>query len=422
MFPRGQIDIRWADLGVALGRTMFPGDVAALSREVAAAWHADGVVFLTVRTGFDVMLQALALPVGSEVVCTAVNIPDMFELLEHHGLVPVPVDLDPRTLAPDPAAVEAAITPQTRAVLVTHLLGARMPMDGLHAVAAAHGLPVWEDCAQAFDGRYVGHADTAVAMFSFGPIKTATALGGGLFRVSDPALRQALWSGQDAHPLQSRRSWLGVVLNYGVMRLLSEPALYGLFVQVCAVAGTSHDQIINGRVLGLKGADWWAALRRRPSAPLLALLRRRVETYPASQVDERAAVARALVRLLPADAPVLGAGATLNVFWQFVLTPADPEGLVAALRTAGFDATTGASRLGPARAPAGRPAPARIAAAMARAVYVPAYTRIPAPARERLGQAIREALSAQPAGGGQPSSDSSSSSRPGAPSSRVASA
>jgi perosamine synthetase len=422
MFPRGQIDIRWADLGVGLALSLAPGDVDALSREVAAAWHPDGVAFLTVRTGFDVMLRALALPAGSEVVCTAVNIPDMFELLEHHGLVPVPVDLDPRTLAPDPADLEAAVTPQTRAVLATHLLGARMPLDAVHAVAAAHGLPVWEDCAQAFDGRYAGHRDTAVAMFSFGPIKTATALGGGLFRVADPALRAALWAGQAAHPIQARRAWLGVVLNYGLMRLLGEPALYRVFVRACAAVGTSHDQIINGRVLGLKGADWWAALRRRPSVPLLQLLRRRVETYPASQVDERAAVARALVDLLPAGAPVLGADAAHHVFWQFVLSPADPEGLVAALRAAGFDATTGASRLGPAVPPEGRPSATRIAAAMARAVYVPAYTRIPDDARRRLGRAIRDALAAESQREPQSSSDSSSSSRPRSPSSRVASA
>jgi dTDP-4-amino-4,6-dideoxygalactose transaminase len=396
MYPRGQIDIGWGDLGHAVAAALAPGDVDALSREVAGAWHPDGVAFLTVRTGFDVLLRALALPAGSEVVCTAVNIPDMYELLAHHGLVPVPVDLDPATLAPSVDALEAAITPRTRAVLITHLIGTRVPMDGVHAVAARHGLPVWEDCAQAFDGRYMGHADTAVAMFSFGPIKTATALGGGLFRVADPALRDALWAGQAEHPVQARRAWLGVVLNYGVMKLLGTPALYAVFVRACALAGTSHDQLINGRVLGLKGADWWAALRRRPSAPLLRLLRRRIETYPASRVDRRAALGRSLQDLLPAEAPLLGRDAQHHVFWQFVLTPRDPEAVVAALRAAGFDATTGASRLGPAPTVEGRPAPDRIAAAMARAVYVPAYARIPDAARRQLGRAIADALAAHP--------------------------
>lgn len=422
MFPRGQIDIRWTDLAAALSGSLAPGDVDALSREVAAAWHPDGVAFLTVRTGFDAMLRALALPAGSEVVCTAVNIPDMFALLAHHGLVPVPVDLDPRTLAPAPGALEAAVTTRTRALLITHLLGARMPLEAVHALARARGLPVWEDCAQAFDGRYAGHPDTAVSMFSFGPIKTATALGGGLFRVADPGLRAALWAEQAAHPIQSRRAWLGVVLNYALMRVLGEPPLYRAFVRACAAAGTSHDQLINGRVLGLKGDDYWAALRRRPSAPLLRLLRRRIETYPASLVDRRADTARSLLSMLPAHAPVLGADAAAHVFWQFVLTPERPAAMVSALRAAGFDATTGASRLGPAPTPPGARSPERIAAAMARAVYVPAYAGIPDDARRRLGRAICAALEADAAAGDQSSRDSSSSSRAAGPSSSVASA
>jgi len=416
MFPRGQIDIGHADLAHALASTVAPGAVRPLAEAVASGWHPDGVVFLTVRTGFDLLLQELALPRGSEVVCTAVNIPDMFDLLEHHGLVPVPVDLDPATLAPDPGALEAAVTERTRALLITHLVGTRVPMESVHAVAARHGLLVWEDCAQAFDGRYFGHPDTAVSMFSFGPIKTATALGGGLLRVSDAGLRGRLWEAQEGYPVQGRGAWLGVVLNYGVMKILGIPALYGVFVRACAVLGTSHDRIINGRVLGLKGADWWAALRRRPSVALLHLLRRRLASDPAGFVAQRSLDGRAVQAMLPTDAPLLGRASEVHGFWQLVVTPKDPEALVAALRSEGFDATTGASRLGPCAAPEGRPAPARIADVMARAVYVPAYSAIPEAARARLGRAIAAALAAQS------SRDSSSSSRPSEPSSSVASA
>ena len=416
MFPRGQIDIGYGDLLHAMAWTVVPGSVGVLARDVALSWHRDGVGFLTVRTGFDLMLQALALPQGSEVVCTAVNIPDMFDLLEHHGLVPVPVDLDPGTLAPGPEALEAALTERTRAILVTHLVGTRVPMDSVHALASRHGLPVWEDCAQAFDGRYQGHPDTAVAMFSFGPIKTATALGGGLFRVSDPSLRDALWAGQAAYPVQSRRAWLAVVLNYAVMKVLGIPSLYGVFVRACGVLGTSHDRIINGRVLGLKGADWWTALRRRPSVPLLCLLRRRLGRDVSSAVERRSSDGRAVQSMLPADAPLLGRRSEAHGFWQFVLSPDDPEALVAALRRAGFDATTGASRLGPTAAPAGRTAPTRIADAMARAVYVPAYSTIPPAARARLGRAITAALADQAV------RENSSNNRDPSPSSSVASA
>ena len=62
---------------------------------------ADGEdVFLSVRTALDLLLEAWALPRGSEVLMSAVTIPDMVAIVRHHGLVPVPVDLDMRRLAP----------------------------------------------------------------------------------------------------------------------------------------------------------------------------------------------------------------------------------------------------------------------------------------------------------------------------------
>ena len=54
----------------------------------------EAIVFLSVRTGWDLLLTALALPAGSEVVTSAVTIPDMVRIIEHHGLTPVPVDVD----------------------------------------------------------------------------------------------------------------------------------------------------------------------------------------------------------------------------------------------------------------------------------------------------------------------------------------
>jgi perosamine synthetase len=393
MYARGQIDISWSDLAFGLTSTLRRGGADAAARRAAAAWHPDAVSFLTLRTGWDLLLAALALPRGSEVVCTAVNIPDMFELLEHHGLVPVPVDLDPATLAPQPSDVRAALTEKTALVLVIHLVGARVEMGPIHALARERGLPVVEDCAQAFDGQYTGHPDSLVSMFSFGPIKTATALGGGLFRVRDDALRERLWSSQRDYPVQTRAAWLSVVANYSAMKALSSEQFYGAFVWTCTTLGTSHDKVINGRVLGLKGDDWWAALRRRPSAPLMSLLERRLTDGTRAQLDARTRAGDALLSLLPTGAVVLGRGAKLHSWWQFCVVTDRPDAVIAALRREGFDATAGASRLRPCSVPEGRPAPSRIDAAMSRVVYVPAYAGIGDAARGRLGRALSAVLS-----------------------------
>ena len=61
-------------------------------------------------TGFDLLLQTLRLPAGSEVLCSAITIPDMIHVLRHHNLVPVPVDVDFETLAVDGDALERAVT------------------------------------------------------------------------------------------------------------------------------------------------------------------------------------------------------------------------------------------------------------------------------------------------------------------------
>ena len=59
------------------------------------------VLFCRFSTGFDLLLQTLKLPAGSEILCSAITIPDMIYLVRHHGLVPVPVDLDVATLEVD---------------------------------------------------------------------------------------------------------------------------------------------------------------------------------------------------------------------------------------------------------------------------------------------------------------------------------
>jgi dTDP-4-amino-4,6-dideoxygalactose transaminase len=101
----------------------------------------------------------------------------MVAVIEHHGLVAVPIDLDPASCAVNLDALVAAITPRTRAVVVAHLFGSRMRMDAVVELAQRHSLFLLEDCAQAFAAdAYRGHAGSDVTLFSFGTIKTATAI------------------------------------------------------------------------------------------------------------------------------------------------------------------------------------------------------------------------------------------------------
>src|SRR5687768_1802064 len=97
MIPRGSPDLSWSDLAMGALALFRAGDHAALQSRAEAAWSSgdDTLACLSVRTGLDLLLQALALPRGSEVLVSAITIRDMVRILEHHGLVPVPLDVDP---------------------------------------------------------------------------------------------------------------------------------------------------------------------------------------------------------------------------------------------------------------------------------------------------------------------------------------
>ena len=126
---------------------------------------------LSIRTAFDAFLTVVNFPHGSEVIFTAINIPDMVSVVERHGLKVVPVDLDLDSLAPKPELVELAVTDKTVAILAAHLYGKWINLDKVFQVAHSHGLYVLEDCAESFQGLgRKGHKLSDLTFFSFGSI------------------------------------------------------------------------------------------------------------------------------------------------------------------------------------------------------------------------------------------------------------
>jgi hypothetical protein len=192
------IDFPWGELPHALrllrGEPASEAQRAAAAAEVEALWGGPGALAtLSVRTAFHLFLLAKRWPPGSEVIVSAINIPDMSSLLRHHGLRIVPLDVDVLTLAPRVDLVDALVTPHTRALLVAHLFGRRFDVAPLAAAARRLNLTLIEDSAEAFCGaEYRGHPLADISMFSFGTIKTGTSFGGALSRVRDEAVLQAM--------------------------------------------------------------------------------------------------------------------------------------------------------------------------------------------------------------------------------------
>jgi dTDP-4-amino-4,6-dideoxygalactose transaminase len=174
-------------------RFILGPEVEAFEQEMAeriGVAHAIGV-----SSGTDALLVALmALGVGprADVIVPTYSFFATAGCVHRLGATPVFVDVDPVTFNMDPAAVERALTPRTRAILPVHLFGLCAEMPRILALASAAGVPVVEDAAQAIgaarEGRQAGTFGAA-ACFSFFPSKNLGAFGdGGLVATNDPAL------------------------------------------------------------------------------------------------------------------------------------------------------------------------------------------------------------------------------------------
>ena len=142
-------------------------------------------------------LKALEIGPGDEVIVPAYTFFATASAVKLAGAQPVFADIDPESFCLDPAAVEAAVTPRTAAVIAVHFAGHPADMDGLGAVCRRHGLALVEDAAHAHGAR---HADRPVGAigdigsWSFQGSKNLTAGEGGAITTNDDALAERVRS------------------------------------------------------------------------------------------------------------------------------------------------------------------------------------------------------------------------------------
>jgi len=178
-----------AELDAAAQRVLASGwyilgaEVEAFEQEFAAYCETEHCV--GVGNGLEALhliLRAYGIGPGDEVIVPANTYIATWLAVSYAGARPVPVEPDARTYNLDPALIEAAITPATKAILPVHLYGQPAEMDPINAVAARYGLKVIEDAAQAHGARYRGRRVGGLgdaAGFSFYPGKNLGALGDG---------------------------------------------------------------------------------------------------------------------------------------------------------------------------------------------------------------------------------------------------
>ncbi len=217
---------------------------------------------ISASSGTDTLLIAMmALGIGNsdEVITTPFTFIATGEMIALLGAKPVFVDIDPRTYNIDPAKIEAAITPRTKAIMPVSLYGQCAEFDAINGIAARHGLPVIEDAAQSFGATYKGKKSGALSTIgstSFFPSKPLGCYGdgGALFTDDDnlaKLMREIRVHGQDRRYHHPRIGLNGRLDTIQAAVLLAKMEIFPREVEARARIGAHYSKLIQQRLPGI---------------------------------------------------------------------------------------------------------------------------------------------------------------------------
>lgn len=154
----------------------------------------EAVAVNSATAGLHLALEALGVGPGDEVIVPDLTFTASAEVVRYLGAEVRLVDVDAQTLCLDPAAFEAAITPNTKVVMPVHYGGLACDLDRISEIATRHGIEIVEDAAHAlptrWHGRLIGSHGTAATVFSFYANKTITTGEGGMLVTPRPELAE----------------------------------------------------------------------------------------------------------------------------------------------------------------------------------------------------------------------------------------
>lgn len=276
----------------------------------------------SIRTALDVFLTVMDFPVGSEVIFTAINIPDMVSVVESHGLKVVPVDLDLDTLAPKPELVELAVTDKTVAIVAAHLYGKWINLDKVFQVAHSHGLYVLEDCAESFQGlKRKGHKLSDLTFFSFGSIKYYTSLGGAMARVKNPEILKKMRAKLEEFPVQSQWTYFRKLTCYSLLMMagFNNSLLNWLFINSFHLLGFRYKEYFISLLRAFPGGVTINKLQYQPCAMLLKFMLYRLRRVSTKDFRTIKLKGDFVSSNLPSNVFVPGKKADIKSYWLFPL-------------------------------------------------------------------------------------------------------
>jgi dTDP-4-amino-4,6-dideoxygalactose transaminase len=235
--PRRSVNLPGSSLFTILGAVLRGqvrgGDSVARFERAFGDWLGVPHVFgaASGRSAFQLALEALALPAGSEVVFPVFTFPVMPMVAKLLGLVPRFADVDPVTYNSEPEHIEAVLTPKTGAVFATHLFGMPCRIAEIAELCRARGIRLLEDCAHACGVR-VGDRKVGtfgdVGCFSFAEGKNMPCLGGGAIAVRDDEVAERARRIHAQAPIPSAGALLKDGLGVWTLWLVTRPWVFGL--------------------------------------------------------------------------------------------------------------------------------------------------------------------------------------------------
>lgn len=349
VYPRKQLDFSYSDILKALLMSFnFKRIKENPIKKIEELWPKENaIVGLSVRTILDTLLTLKNFTPGSEVLMSAINIPDMVDIIESHGLKIISIDIDLETLQCNEKEVNKAINDKTVMVLIAHLFGSRMEMEPIYNALKKHPhIFIFEDCAQAFEGvnGYIGGHKTDLSVFSFGSIKSITALGGAIGFTKNFTLKLEMIKLLIQNKKNTDNEFRVKIFKYIGLKLLSNELVYGIFILVCRFLKIDYDQLIISSVRMVKGESLFYTIRKRlPLSQIRYLLYRLKSTkndHFKKQIDTGNYVHSKLKKSM-----VHGLRNKTKKYWLFPIQTKHRRSIVSSLLKSGFDATFSSTQL-----------------------------------------------------------------------------
>ncbi|XP_071506323.1 uncharacterized protein [Diadema antillarum] len=312
------------------------------------------LVTSSVKTTLDLFFRVQKYPSESEVIVTAINAYDTIQVILHHGLHVVPLDIDKDTLSPNIEALRHVINENTVALFVSHLYGRLSDLTQIADIAHEHGVHLLEDCSQACTSPVdSANPESDLAFFSFDTIHPCTAHGGAITRVKDKYLLAKMKELHETYPVGSEVKYVENILKTSVVALtLNHPRFTKLTMLLLRPFKVDLKEKANAFLTAPPQAGLLRLLRDQPPTALLFMLHRRLKNFDPTDFDKSRETGDYVSERMPQVAGQIGMKALVRGYWLYPILVNDPDEVVRRLNLLGIEAARQVTQLTLITAPA----------------------------------------------------------------------